>query len=320
MRTIDRGSKLIEFHQHMTRLEVSTKGLFPPAAASLLTSASFKGLCMTLVKACIQKYREFEELDAEKRHSEGVDFRITFLLSLEKKAESSESICYLRCYLTVLPLSNSISNTNYTAVNGGCQVEISYYGHRPQPKFKDSAWMSMKPKEGKHLKETNEVLLVDPTTRVIYEGLSSNFVALRKRGDMEEEQLPGYKYLNQELPDRVIIDLFVGDLSTILLGTMLHRLIELVKRSPNFSTPDSKKILHLKIREESVILENVIDEKLSCFITSTSRGLLPIDKIVLTEDTDFDCFKAIELPSSQDPIVQKLASLLTSDLETTIIQ
>ena len=78
--------------------------------------------------------------------------------------------------------------------------------------------------------------------------------------------------------------------------------------------------MHLKIREESVILENVIDEKLSCFITSTSRGLLPIDKIVLTEDTDFDYFKAIELPSSQDPIVQKLASLLTSDLETTIIQ
>ena len=62
---------------------------------------------------------------------------------------------------------------------------------------------------------------------------------------------------------------------------------------------------HLKVDERPIQLETIINEKLPCFICSTSRGLLPIERMILPDGTT-----TVTLDSHKHPAIVKLKSHL----------
>lgn len=111
--------------------------------------------------------------------------------------------------------------------------------------------------EESKLPESNEIILSDRFGR-LYEGLSSNFFILRSDGRLQ-----------------------TAPLDQVLPGTVMKRVLEL-------EGDDNLVFENPKIEE--------IDTWKGAFITSTSRLILPIDKIVIfNEESEIIASKAIPL-------------------------
>ncbi|KAG0005853.1 hypothetical protein BGZ80_011465 [Entomortierella chlamydospora] len=131
-----------------------------------------------------------------------------------------------------------------------CKVEI-----RGSPRqcatAKDSQWVrDRKDLEAGLDKDTNEALLLDNETQDLYEGLSSNFFAL----------------------DRNRQTVMTAPLGSVLLGTIQKVVLNVCsaeKIPVDYTFPNLKHI----------------DDWEGAFITSTSRLVLPIEKIVLPDGT-----------------------------------
>ena len=248
MRTIQNGTKIFEFNQHLKRLEKSARGL----GLSFTGFSNLSTSCLTLIKLCLDSYL--------KASLSSQDFRITFLL--ETQVDGSDVSCFLRIYLSTLPLLQISS----------CQVELKNYGARKNAEFKNSQWIKEREslENSKKNSETNEILLV--SHNIIHEGISSNFGAISVLGNK----------------------LLIGDLSKVLLGTMLQHIIKVAIEE-----------CHLKVDERPIQLETIINEKLPCFICSTSRGLLPIERMILPDGTT-----TVTLDSHKHPAIVKLKSHL----------
>ncbi|KAF9916333.1 hypothetical protein BX616_004033 [Lobosporangium transversale] len=127
-----------------------------------------------------------------------------------------------------------------------CQVEV-HGAPRHQASAKDSQWVRVREAfEAALNKDSNEALLLDDKTQDVYEGLSSNFFAL----------------------DRQHHKLLTAPLGSVLQGTIMKVVLDVCKSENipvDFTFPNLKNV----------------DDWEGAFITSTSRLVLPIEKLVL---------------------------------------
>lgn len=129
-----------------------------------------------------------------------------------------------------------------------CKVEV-HGSPRQNATAKDSQWVrDRKALEAALAPDSNEALLVDDDTQDVYEGLSSNFFAL----------------------DRARRTILMAPPGTVLQGT-IQKVVEFVCKAQNipidYTFPNLKRI----------------DEWEGAFISSTSRLVLPIEKLVLQD-------------------------------------
>jgi branched-subunit amino acid aminotransferase/4-amino-4-deoxychorismate lyase len=125
------------------------------------------------------------------------------------------------------------------------------------PAVKDSQWVrdraSLEKNKGQ---EINEVVLIDDSENV-YEGMASNFFAVRRRQHDDEEGVNKSDYVIQ-----------CASLDHVLLGTIMKLVMALCEKE--------------KIDIEWVfprLLDARAGKWEGCFLTSTSRLLLPIETI-----------------------------------------
>ncbi|KAF9184115.1 hypothetical protein BGZ51_003553 [Haplosporangium sp. Z 767] len=129
-----------------------------------------------------------------------------------------------------------------------CQVEI-HGAPRSLAHAKDSQWVRDREKLlAKMSKDSNEALLLDQATQNLYEGLSSNFFAFHRKRQT----------------------LLSAPLDSVLQGTVLKMVLSICKEENipvDFTFPNLKQL----------------DEWEGAFLSSTSRLILPIEKLVLPD-------------------------------------
>ncbi|KAG0072673.1 hypothetical protein BGZ90_011841 [Linnemannia elongata] len=130
-----------------------------------------------------------------------------------------------------------------------CKVEV-HGSPRHHATAKDSQWVKRDRRglEASLDKDSNEALLVDNSTQDIYEGLSSNFFAF----------------------DRARRTILTAPLNSVLQGTILKVVMNVCN---NENIPVEFKFPNLKEAHEWE----------GAFITSTSRLVLPIEKLVMPD-------------------------------------
>lgn len=150
------------------------------------------------------------------------------------------------------PLTMKLAREDLPLPPLAAQVEF-YQATRENPEAKSTSWVIQRSSvENSTLPDTNEVILVDDQGD-IYEGLSSNFAIV-------DEDAQGQVFI------------MTAPRGTVLTGTM----IELVKEvCPS---------LGFDFREGFPCLEEV-DAYKAIFITSTSRLVLPVNRLILWEKT-----------------------------------
>ena len=150
-------------------------------------------------------------------------------------------------------------------------VEVRVF-HRENPEVKSLDWYKKKQDIAAMLPETHEevLLLGGPNNNLIYEGLSSNFFCVKD----------GKIYLAPE--------------GTMLPGTIMHIVI------------DCCNDLNIPLVREPPTLDDVKSWE-GCFITSTSRLVLSVDRITFPEHPQFSeiQFDRCELIENLKASVQK---------------
>ncbi|KAG0199050.1 hypothetical protein BGX28_007611 [Mortierella sp. GBA30] len=167
-----------------------------------------------------------------------------------------------------------------TPTTARCTVEV-HGSPRHQATAKNSQWV----RDRCHIsasmsKDSNEALLMDDSTQDLYEGLSSNFYAFdRKR--------------------RVIL---TAPLGSVLEGTIMKSVMQICKAE------------HIPVEFSSPNLKH-IDEWEGAFISSMSRLVLPIEKLILPDGfvKHFEMSPTIELIRDrvQKDCLKRVENLLT---------
>lgn len=124
---------------------------------------------------------------------------------------------------------------------------------RTSPELKDSQWVRDRSElEKNKLQDVNEVILMDDKEQ-LYEGMASNFFAVK------------------EVNDKPVI--MCASLDHILLGTILKVVIAICEKND------------IVIEWTFPMLQDAKEGKwIGCFITSTSRLLLPVEKIYVGDE------------------------------------
>lgn len=176
-----------------------------------------------------------EKFKKEYVSSKEQEMRIYTLINTKKPLhEATKTDIEDSCYVYLEPLPS----LNHREII----VQMKIY-EREDPEVKSLEWMQKKSELEKSMENKfEETLLVSGNGNEVYEGLSSNFFAVRN----------GNVYIAPE--------------GTILLGTIMTHVLEACEKLniPVIREPPSLKYLH---------------EWSSCFITSTSRLVLPIQRI-----------------------------------------
>lgn len=148
------------------------------------------------------------------------------------------------------------------------QVEVCNL-KRPNPSIKSTKWVAIRqaPNRAKQ-SDSDEVILLGERGEFL-EGLSSNFAALESVASGETR-------------------LITAPVDRVLDGTILELVKEVVKDMCN-----------IRIVEECPKVQNLSMYR-AIFISSTSRAVLPVNKIILADGT---CHN---VPSSSDPILRRI--------------
>ncbi|KAI1311601.1 Sulfhydryl oxidase 1 [Mortierella claussenii] len=151
-----------------------------------------------------------------------------------------------------------------------CKVEI-HGAPRHHATAKDSQWVrDRRELEAALDKDTNEALLLDDTTQDLYEGLSSNFYAF----------------------DRKHRAVLTAPLGSVLQGTILKVVLSVCKDE------------NIPVRYTFPNLEH-IDDWEGAFISSTSRLVLPIEKLVLPDGSVKEFAESPTIELIRDRVLQE---------------
>ncbi|KAJ2849810.1 hypothetical protein IWW36_002363 [Coemansia brasiliensis] len=147
-------------------------------------------------------------------------------------------------------------------------------GHREDPEAKDLKWVHKRERLEQLIKPpVNEVVLVSWNEKRFFEGLSSNFFAVRQIATDSVPTFRNYKVIS-------------APLNSVLLGTIMK--------------------LVLRICEEDAISVEFVPQLepelwAGAFVTSTSRLVLPIENIVFGDDGQYE-----QRLSRDNPLVMHL--------------
>ncbi|KAJ2668076.1 hypothetical protein IWW42_005480 [Coemansia sp. RSA 1085] len=130
-------------------------------------------------------------------------------------------------------------------------------GHREDPEAKDLKWVHKRERLEQLIKPpVNEVVLVNWDEKRFFEGLSSNFFAVRQAATYSVPEFRNYKLVS-------------APLSSVLLGTIMKLVLRICE-------------------EDGISVEFVpqLEPELwaGAFVTSTSRLVLPIENVVFGDD------------------------------------
>ncbi|ORZ15275.1 aminotransferase [Absidia repens] len=245
MRTVGHGA-ILELNSHMKRVvnSLSLMKLCPPDGtiepdivsqqlASFRNVESFEEKLVPLIRAGLQAYYDQEPQAVETK----VSLMVTYSYDLQQP-----------CFAAHFGHLGQIPQQ---------RVKVAMENKaRTMPSVKDSQWVRDRAlMEKKKPQDINEVILMDNADR-IYEGMASNFFAVRQRHDLEEGETKS-SYVIQ-----------CASLEHVLLGTVMKVVMALCEQE--------------KIDIEWVFpkLHDARAGKWEgCFLTSTSRLLLPIETI-----------------------------------------
>ncbi|KAJ2500694.1 hypothetical protein GGH96_002550 [Coemansia sp. RSA 1972] len=210
----------------------------------------------------------------------------TLLMPLLKRGLNS--VCG-ESKITVLVGRESL-RVQFVALHGpsraNCWVRF-VSGHRDDPEAKDLKWVHERESlEQLIVAPVNEVVLVSWSTRRFYEGLSSNFFAVRRAG--EADGFRGYELVS-------------APLDTVLLGTIMKLVLDICQR-------DGIAVVYEPMVE--------LEQWAGAFVTSTSRLVLPVERIVYGENeqrVDADNPLVMHLKRSVEHMTTEKSELIIDD-------
>ncbi|KAJ1973950.1 hypothetical protein H4R35_003850 [Dimargaris xerosporica] len=200
----------------------------------------------------------FESQASEPVLSMPEEAKVTMVLSINEKHH------YPICAVHVQPLSQP--------QQGYCSIEICP-AKRECPLAKDSQWMRDRQAiVDQQQPGVNESVLVDPTTNELTEGLSSNFFTIQAQSPtLLAPTEPTENATGLQLDQIKVVAAPAG---TVLLGTIMKLVLQVCHQH------------NVTVDERCpTVSELEAGEWLGAFITSTSRLVLPIDRVYLRHPT-----------------------------------
>ncbi|KAL7747445.1 hypothetical protein RI367_007199 [Sorochytrium milnesiophthora] len=206
---------------------------------------ALRGMMTEAAGAALAKYYQLNKIDTAEaaQAPEHSETKVTWLVCWDAQRQQQPVRILVHCAPLVSP--------NKSAVR---KAKVAGYP-RGNPQAKDTAWVHDREQLEQLLQDgTSDVLLTDGATHNIYEGLSSNFFAVKRR--------PG-------APGTTPTDflLCTAPLDSVLTGTILNMVIDIARRhdiSVEFAFPSDRQLG---------------TQYKACFITSTSRLVRPIDLV-----------------------------------------
>ncbi|KAJ1972225.1 hypothetical protein H4R34_005478, partial [Dimargaris verticillata] len=150
-----------------------------------------------------------------------------------------------------------------------CSIEICP-AKRECPLAKDSQWMRDRQTIADQQQPgVNETVLVDPATNELTEGLSSNFFTIQAQNATLPAPTENATGINLDH-----IKVVAAPAGTVLLGTIMKLVLQVCQEH------------NIAVEERCpTVSELETDQWLGAFITSTSRLVLPVDKVYLKHPT-----------------------------------
>ncbi|KAL1926771.1 hypothetical protein VTP01DRAFT_5417 [Rhizomucor pusillus] len=262
MRTVNRDA-IVEFDSHVKRLCTSLSLMKfgganneteSPKATTLMASfRNIEKLKQKLVPMLAKGLKTFhDEIDPTSSSDHPWETKVSVMIAYSAEKEVP---CFAAHFSALAaPISHRV------------KVEVEHKS-RSMPVVKDSQWVRDRaPLEQGKLKDVNEVLLIDDAGRV-YEGMSSNFFAVR----VKEDGSPV---------------LVTAPLEHVLLGTVMKIVMAVCEQH------------RIPIEWTFPCIQDARAGKWEgCFLTSTSRLLLPIETIYAKDGS-----AAIEFPHVSDTV------------------